>query len=248
MSIFRKNSKVLKVIDIHSHILPCLDDGASSLDIAINMARIAQNNGVSDMICTPHNKIGMENTSKREIDLNVEFLQALLDANEINIKLHSGNEIMATKSLDFDRDFVPLNNSDYVLLEFEPTASYEKIKNQIDNFMRMGFNTVLAHVERYVCLNDELKRISHLKDMGCLIQVNSHSVINKERKEVYAFVHKLLKKKYVDFISSDAHDDVDRKPEFIECSNLLYKKYNSDYVDGILYLNAINYLGVGKNE
>ena len=83
-----------------------------------------------------------------------------------------------------------------------------------------------------------MDNIGRLIDNGILIQVNSNSVIRKENRQIFRFVDRLLKNKYVDFVATDAHDTDYRKPNTKACAEYLYQNFEKEYVDEILYLNA----------
>lgn len=240
-----KEHKNRRVVDIHSHILPGVDDGAESIEDSMRMLEIASNNGITDIICTPHFKEYLNTINKQEILRVFKQLDIQKTIYGIDINLYLGNEVLYTNGvIDKADDYYNLNNSNYMLVEFDPRTSYIKIINDLKNLKRLGLFVVLAHIERYVTIAENIKYVKEIKDMNILIQVNANSVINKNDKETYKFVNKILKKKYVDFIASDAHSSYIRTPAIKETIKYLYKKYDEEYVDGILYKNAIKYLGV----
>lgn len=251
MSFFSKKNSInreIKIIDIHSHILPGLDDGARDLEESIEMLKIAEKSGVTDIICTPHLRKGQFEKNWDEIEKAYKSLDIYKTIYQININLYLGREVMFFEDMANSSFTNNLNGSQYTLVEFESNTSFIKLRKELFNLMRTGRRMVLAHVERYDCLIDEFENIEELIEAGILVQVNSSSIVNKENKEVYKYVHKLLKKQYVDFVASDSHDKTNRIPDFEQCTNYLYRKYNNEYVDKILYINAMNYLGVNDGN
>ena len=124
-----------------------------------------------------------------------------------------------------------------------PSDPYQYIRNSLDEIMSEGYQPVIAHVERYGCMVDDIENVRRLSRMGVEIQVNASSITGDTGKEIKKFVHKLLKEQLVDYVGTDAHRcDGSRTPMMKECSRMLYKKYDEGYVDSILYGNAFDRL------
>ena len=142
-----------------------------------------------------------------------------------------------------------MNGTDYVLVEFMPSDPYQYIRNSLDEIMSEGYQPVIAHVERYGCIVDDIENVRGLSRMGVEIQVNASSITGDTGKEIKKFVHKLLKEQLVDYVGTDAHRCEDsRTPMMKECSRMLYKKYDERYVDSILYGNAFDRLLADTNN
>ena len=129
------------------------------------------------------------------------------------------------------------------MVEFKPSDSYYFIYRYLDNLTRNDIKPILAHVERYDEINS-IEKVKDIKELGVLIQTNYQTVL--EDRSWTSFTKKLLKNRLIDFVSSDAHDCDKRSLNMKECAEYLYKKYNEEYVDEILYRNAIDYLGVNE--
>ncbi|MDO4501289.1 MAG: hypothetical protein Q4B60_08500 [Erysipelotrichaceae bacterium] len=245
-----KKKENLNVVDIHCHILPGIDDGSKDMKESLEMLRIAEKEGITDIILTPHHKEQMGGLNSEEVNKLFAELQAEKDANNIKVNLYLGSELMYSSSLIINGELndLRLNNSNFLLMEFNPSISFTKLRTALVNLTRTGSNIILAHAERYMCLVDNFDYVEDLIDCDILFQVNANSVINKDNKKMYNFVHKLLKNEYVDFVATDAHSSQFRAPEIADCAKVLYKKYDHEYVDEILYLNAYRYLGVNSGE
>lgn len=231
----------VKIIDIHSHILPGIDDGARSLEESLEMLRIALKSGITDIICTPHYKEGRHNAGPKKIQELIENLEELALENGIPINLHPGNELLYTidaeEALE-DNKLNTMNHTEYVLVEFQPFDSYQHIRNALDTIRGLGYLPILAHAERYDCLLKDWKCIQELKDLGAEIQLNASSVVGELGGKLKRYTRKLLKKELVDYISTDAHRKEGRTPDMSKCAELLYKKLDSGYVESLLYKNA----------
>lgn len=236
-----------QIIDIHSHILPGLDDGSRNMEESLKMAKTAYLNGVSDIIVTPHYSEYHKSASKDTIIKEMDALQSELIKNNIDISLYCGNEIMRYHGLHGDDVIknLSLNNSGYYLIEFKPSDSYNYIYKYLDDLSRSNIKVILAHIERYENI-DSLEKVNEIRELGVLIQVNyeliDKGIFNKEAR----FLHSLLKEGLVDFVASDCHDNKERSYDIKSKIDKLYKKYDEDYVDEILYLNAMEILGIGK--
>ena len=124
-----------------------------------------------------------------------------------------------------------LNESSYILVEFSPMDDARYIRNSLSELQNMGYDPIVAHVERYMSLHKgSFEKIQELREMGILIQVNAASVTGGFGKPTKALVEKLLKKQLVDFIGTDAHSDKSRAPKMLECAQILQKNCDADYV------------------
>ena len=229
-------------IDIHCHILPGVDDGSPDTETSIEMLRIAEKNGIRQMILTPHYKPMHHNVSPEHNDKYTGRLQKLADNAGIAIKLFSGNEIYySDETYDnlVDGKVHTMAGSDYVLVEFHPTNPYKAIHNGLYQVQAAGYIPILAHVERYGEIVSHISYVDELTEMGCLIQVNASSIMGKYGFGISHFTKKLLKKELVDFVATDAHDAKSRAPELLECRNYITRKFGEDYSDRILYDNPL---------
>lgn len=233
------------MIDIHCHILPGLDDGAADMESAIEMLRIAGQEGIKSIIATPHYKEGRGCADLVQIKESLKQLQQKADQAGISVKLYPGNEIYYCSSLDQKLEqnrICSMNDTEFLLTEFSPFEGHVYIRNAMEDIMGLGYTPILAHAERYQCMTENAEHIRELKEMGCYIQVNASSVTGDYGWKTKRFVQGLLKKRLVDFIGTDAHGTAKRKPEMEKCAKLLYRKYDRNYADALLFQNAENLL------
>lgn len=249
MGFFKKDKKTVYaegVTDIHCHILPGVDDGAKNMDQSKEMLDIAYEEGIRIMIATPHHMPEDEdNASPEVIQEKVTQLQAYVDEQGYDMTILPGNEVYfyseAPELLE-EGKINTMAGTDYVLVEFSPMDEGRYIRNSLAELQNMGYEPIIAHVERYDSLCKDFDRITELRDMGILIQVNVASIMGDFGKPMKAVAEKLLKKQMVDFIGTDAHSSGRRAPRVKECAEYLYKKYPAAYVDKILYANAEKYI------
>ncbi len=228
---------------MHCHILPKVDDGASSLEESMEMLRLAACEGIVKVIVTPHFKAGKHNASPDGIGRRIQELQQCVDEEQLGIEILPGNEILYFNDLVEELEahkVLTLAGSNYVLVEFMPGDSYSRIRNAVDELIGSGYIPVIAHVERYECLLKDRRLVEELRTLGARIQVNASSVAGKHGWKIKKFVCQLLKSQLVDYIGTDAHDMNNRKPEMLNCvAVLLKKKLDSSYITAITYDNAM---------
>lgn len=228
-------------IDIHSHILPGLDDGAKNFDISLRMLRRAEEEQISDMILTPHYKPMRHNSSPDRVEDVLYELEERKQAAGISVQLYLGNEIYYSSevipALREGKAFT-MAGSSYVLTEFNPGEDYAYIRDAAYSLLAEGYSPILAHIERYECLMDKKVRVEELYDMGCCLQVNASSITGDNGMECKRNAKWLLKREYVHFVASDCHDDKRRMPGLAEAAAYVSRKYGEAYCGRIFRDNA----------
>lgn len=230
------------LIDIHSHILPGVDDGSDSFEKSMRMLKCAADDGISEIILTPHNKPGHRHMPFSKMVSRVEKLQKLMAEGNIVIELYMGSELYYRSGLpeEIENDMsATLAGSRYVLLEFNPLEDYDYIRNGCYSLLMGGYYPVLAHVERYQNVCSKKDGIDELIDMGCYIQVNAGSVMGKAGPKAKRFVRNILKRRQVHFIATDAHDLKRRPPYLSDCADYIGRKYGADYSKKLFYENPL---------
>ena len=232
-------------IDIHSHILPGMDDGSRSIGQTVRMLEIAVSEGITTMIATPHNMPGKGCPPGRVVRRKVAELQRAVEEEGIPLEIVAGTEYYYREEvLDIleDGDAVTLGDSDCVLVEFEPLAERNYIRNALRNILSLGYKPVIAHVERYAKVMEDTSVLYDMRKNGILVQVNAMSVTGDNGRQAKKDVRGLLKKGLVDFVGTDAHSDGRRAPFMGKCADVLYKKCGAEYADRLLFGNAETYL------
>lgn len=223
------------MIDIHTHILPAVDDGSKSIENSIKMLNDLKENGVTDVILTPHYR-GKYLCAKEELITEFNKIKAL--AKDIPINLYLGQEIYVEKgtfNLLSSGELLTLNNTKYVLLEFH-YFNPSDIVEAVYVAKARGFIPIVAHIERYEYLHFD--DVFEIKSLGGLIQINASSLLNKENKTYLKRVKKLLKNNLVDFIASDCHDF--RPIRIGEARKIVTKKYGEEFANKVFDTNALD--------
>ena len=237
---FMSRRRNMQFIDMHCHILPGVDDGSVNIDQTIKMMQIAYNDGTRGMIATPHYHIGRMAVDRKECESRLEAVKKRAKETGIEMELYLGTEVYYfSEAFDkiTDGEILPLAGSSYVLIEFEPRVEYARILRAAANAAAEGYVPIFAHVERYMCHLEKPALCKELIEHGALLQVNAASVVGKHGKDVQKFDKKILKKKWVSFVASDAHGDKHRRPRLMEAYEYVKKKVGEDYADDIFYNN-----------
>lgn len=203
------------MIDLHSHILSNLDDGAQSVEMSVEMARMAVADGITDMACTPHIFPGKYPNSSATILPAMYALQAILDAHDIPLKLHGGADVHVAPDLveRLSNGSVPtLNNSRYFLLEPPHEVLPPKLEGFATQLLQAGFVPIITHPERLLWAERHFDIIRRLADVGCLMQITAGSVLGGFGAMAARLSAQMLKEDLVDFFASDGHGTTWRKP------------------------------------
>ena len=227
--------------DIHTHILPGVDDGAQDIGQAMRLLRLAWKNGTRTVILTPHYRGEYKENTPNQLKTEFEMLQELAKDELPGLQLYLGHEVAfevdAPQAVNAGK-VMSLNHSRYMLLEFKTNVLRTQIINGVMETFQCGFIPVVAHVERYDISRTDDTLIEELLEMGALLQLNADSVMGVNGGKVKRFCHKLLKFGAVHFVASDAHDQKYRPPLLRKAFMKIYKKYGQEYAAALFYDNA----------
>lgn len=222
------------MVDMHTHILHNIDDGPKKLEESICLIEKLEQAGVTDVVATSHYF-----SARTPIDdfyaLGTRRLQELRNAvseKNININIHFGAEVHIDKILLNYTSLNPLciENTNYILLEIPSAFFAEDAFELIDKIVSYyPVKPIIAHVERYNYLKNK-KSLSYLKQMGCIIQVDSQCFLKKSMFDRH-FAFKMIKAGLVDLIASDCHDTKKKKPELNLAYDAIEKKLGKQTVE-----------------
>ena len=218
-------------IDIHSHILPGIDDGAKNMQETIKMIDIAVEQGIKAAIATPHYHVGVGPEYLTNYQKAYQEVAQYIEENKIPLQLYRGNEIYYSESIPERLRAGKLRTmcgSRYVLVEFSPDMEYSAMERAISKLLYEGCWPIIAHAERYVALR-QVSRVEELIRIGAYIQLNTNAIAGKEGWATKRHCHKLLKAGLVHVIGTDAHSSRTRRPQMKECLAILDKKYGKAY-------------------
>ena len=233
------------MIDIHSHIIFDVDDGPKTLEDSRRLLEESYRQGVRTIISTSHRRKGMFETPEEKIAANFKQVQDLAKQVADDLTVLYGAEIYYTsdilKKLE-EGTFPSLGGTKYVLIEFSMSTPYKDIHSALGNVIRLGMTPVVAHIERYHCLENDEDRVSELINMGCYMQVNSSNVLKPRLfGDRYKFMKKrvqfFLERDLVHFVASDMHNLDDRPPYMQKAYQIVAKKYGAERAEELFKTN-----------
>jgi len=235
------NKKSLTTVDIHSHLIPSVDDGVKSFNTSIELIKEFIELGYKKLVITPHINSVYPNT-KSDILKKYHFLQNELVKKDINIELEIGAEYYIEEffiDLLYRDELLSFGNKNYVLFEFShimsPTIDIDSLVYEL--FLK-DYIPILAHPERYIYWHFNLDRFRELKEMGVLFQLNLNSLSGYYGMEIQKCARWLLKNSYIDFVGSDVHHKTHLKNLKRVLSSSIYKKLFE--VNNILNNSLVN--------
>lgn len=234
-----------KFIDMHCHILPEVDDGAKDMEETKAMLEMAYADGIRYIIATPHCHPRRGRTSIDRIQAQVKKVRQEAKRIDEKFGIFLGQEVyfgQDVPDLLVKEEILTMNRRDYVLVEFSPSDEASYIKQGIQQIQSKGYIVIVAHVERYANLRDDMELIEYLCETGALLQVNASSILGDKGRAIKKFVHKLLKEEMVFCVGTDAHDTKHRPPQMKKAAEHVAKKYGEDYARRIFFSNAANML------
>ena len=213
MSIFKKKIEGLENfsslgVDFHSHVIPGIDDGSSSLEESLKMLQLWIDMGFKKIIASPHVITALYPNTKDIILSQMYHLKEVIHDKKLPIEF----EATAEYRLDFEflermekGELIPFGRGNFILIELpfqKPAFSIEEIIFEIET---TGYQPILAHPERYLYLSADFKKYQAMKDRGLLFQLNANSLNGLYNGLVKRTAEKLIKNNMVEFICSDAH-------------------------------------------
>ena len=232
-------------LDIHSHILPGIDDGSKSMDMTIQMLMQAYEEGVRYMMATPHFYPGHKNAEQSYVEL--VFLEVCEEAERFfpDMTLCLGNEIYYKDEvieLLEKKQIQTMNGTRYVLVEFNAGMEYKKIAQAVRKFTMKGYYPILAHVERYAALYKRADLVEELIHMGAYIQINAETLMGGVFDGYRKYCMKLIAEGNVHFLGSDCHNTVGRRAIMEKAVRILKKKTDRDILEKLLVSNPEKFL------
>jgi tyrosine-protein phosphatase YwqE len=221
-----KEKQSLINVDIHSHLIPNIDDGAKDMKRSIELISSLKSMGYKKLITTPHVSDMFPNDSKKILE-GYRHLTEELIFQKIDIDIEVAAEYYADErfnNLLKNRDILTFGKEKYLLFELSYFTAPHDLESLIQEIKLAGYKPVLAHPERYLYLHDSIDNYIALKSTGVQFQINLNSIVNYYSKEVTKVVKQLINYGLVDFIGSDVHHK--RHVKFLKesFSDTFYKK------------------------
>ncbi|WP_217586553.1 tyrosine-protein phosphatase [Lentibacillus saliphilus] len=214
------------MIDIHSHILPGVDDGAQTEEDSLAMAREAVRQGVHTIIATPHHRNGSFDNLGDTIIQHVDILNELFK--NLPLTVLPGQEIRMNGDIIDELkqgDALTLANSKYVFVEFPSQHVPHYAGQMLFDLQVAGYTPIIVHPERNSELIEHPDRLFEFVHKGALTQITSGSVIGKFGKTIQKFTHQLIDANLAHFVASDAHNTTSRSFWMHEAYDVIQDKY-----------------------
>ncbi|MGD9677481.1 MAG: tyrosine-protein phosphatase [Vulcanibacillus sp.] len=224
------------MIDIHSHILPGIDDGAKDWSESIKMAENATLNGIRKLIATPHHQNGVYLNNKIKVGKLIDEFNSILQSRKIPIKVFPGNETQIYG--DFVNDlingqFFTLNdNKRYVFVELPSNEVPRSAEQVIFEIQLAGYIPIIPHPEKNEDIRNNPLKLYQLVKKGALTQITSSSLLGIFNKEVQKFTFQLIDNNLTHLIATDTHKaDGDRGFNLKEAYDMLETYVGEDIVN-----------------
>ena len=235
--------------DIHMHLIPGVDDGAEDMEMALLMMFRAREQGISQIIATPHSEVFRYSKEGGRIIFRrlVEIAAKVCP----DMKLYLGCEVycetgimdQVLEALDSGR-YPTMNGTQYVLMEFSQWVYPENTASCVEALVKAGYKPIIAHMERYKYLRDNMELVDQFRDLGALIQVNVYSLFDETDDSIKNWARRLVEEYKVDFLGTDAHRTYHRPPSAELGLKWLYENVEPEYADAIAWGNATHLLMV----
>jgi protein-tyrosine phosphatase len=210
-SIFKKKKAIVSDltwlgVDLHSHLLPGIDDGSPDVESSVAYIRALKALGISKFHCTPHIIADLYPNTPETINAAREILVDALKAAEIDVELTAAAEHMVDESFKVSNDLLCLPNK-HILIEMSYLNESPNIEQVVFDLQIAGYTVILAHPERYNFYHESQEKFHRLKDMNVLFQLNLLSVLGYYGREVKRCAEYLLEHQCYDLAATDFHHE-----------------------------------------
>ena len=223
------------MIDIHSHILFGIDDGAQTSEETLRIAKQAISNGIRTMVATPHHKNSKYDNPPDKIHQVLQDVRDLLEEHQIPLAVMPGMEIRAYGDLVADLQSGQLmtynDKKRHILLELPSDHVPRYITKLIFDIQVAGVIPIIAHPERNKAISEDSNILYRLVQKGALAQLTAASVAGKFGKNIQKVSHDMIAHHLVHFVATDAHNDSNRGIILQESYDVIQQRFGMDYVD-----------------
>ena len=226
------------MIDIHNHLLIGVDDGPQNEEEALALMKQAIDNGITDIIVTPHQYSGDFINPKSKILEKMEEIKFLIGKHNLNLNVYPGQEIRINGELVHELESeinIPLNGSQYVLVEFSFTELANYTEKLFFDLQMKGYTPLIAHPERCRPLMKAPDRLYDLIEKGAIGQVTATSVAGALGEGIQEKSLKLIQNNLVHVVASDAHHASNRPFMLKEAYQVIEENLGEEYVHRLKY-------------
>lgn len=225
------------MIDIHSHILPGLDDGSPDMEVSVAMVRMAAESGTTDMVASPHS------------DLQFSFDPAVTEAGIAELAEASGNAVRIHYGCDFHVHYeniqdalawpakYTIGHKNYLLVELPELLALKTVDEALSRLWSKGVTPILTHPERNSILQQRLDQVQAWASAGYLVQVTAQSLLGEFGRRARAASLEMLKRGLVHIVASDGHDCKARPPRLDIARAWVGKEYGEPLAERLFTVN-----------
>lgn len=227
--------------DMHNHFVYGVDDGCKNKETMEKLLTALHEDGITRLISTAHITPGQRHFPMEDYLLHFEEAKAFVQANQWDLSLYTGNEILYTDTTPRylrEKKALTLGRGEFVLVEFLPNEKYPRLQEASQKLRNAGYRPVFAHIERYEAMND-IKHVREMKhDFGVRLQVNCHSFTDKQPFLRRRWLGRLIREELLDYVSTDTHDMPGREPCMNACFQALEKEFGHEVARALTWYDA----------
>ncbi len=202
------------MVDIHTHILPDIDDGPKKEEESLRLCRMAVHNDIHEIVVTPHiYKLDQIDEFIQEVKNKLESLQEAVMQNEIGVQLYQGAEVFISDDIFYTSHLpkLSIHNSRYILVEFAYSGlGINRIIKYIKEIQEQGLIPIIAHPERYEYFQKDYQMVNAVAEQGALFQINVASYAGLTGRKEKMLANAMVQHQLADFMASDAHSVTSR--------------------------------------
>ena len=229
-------------IDLHMHILPGVDDGAETMEDAVEMAEISVRSGIGTVAATPHGDFSRWDAIEyiRLCSAKLDALRSELVRRKIPLKVVGGMELLVNEALikwARENRLPGINGSRWLLVEFYFDISLSRALRMADELAALGYRLILAHPERYGLARRSPEDLRAFYDRNIILQVNKGSILQEFGRKAFRAADWMLSAGIAGAVASDAHDPVLRTPDMEDAADVLEMYYGRDAAEVLMERN-----------
>lgn len=226
------------MIDIHSHVLPQIDDGSASWEETMAMMHQAEEDGITEVAITHHILSNLDFEREDEIISKYEELKQRLVFEKINIKLHLGAELYSQPDMELHHKISTYNdNKKYFLMEFPMQGIPKFIGDYFFDLITRGMIPIIAHPERNMGIIRNPSRAFEFVQRGALLQINAGSIVGRHGEPVKDAATILLNSNLIHLVGSDAHNTRRRPMKLRDAKDIIGERWGTERAQAIFQDN-----------
>jgi protein-tyrosine phosphatase len=228
-----------RMVDIHCHILPGLDDGPESLDVSLEMAEMAVAEGITHVMATPH------------ANSQYPYIPELIQSRRDEIQARLGNRLLFATGCDFHLSYenlqdlhekpakYTLNQKNYLLVEFADYALPPSVDQTLHHLQLAGLQPIITHPERNPLIRAQPDRLLRWLHQGCYAQVTAQSFLGRFGPNAKHAAENWLDQRAVHFVASDAHNVTTRPMKLKDAFEKIAERSGEDVAQGLFTANPL---------